>query len=257
MGSLFCLVFALKIPYEKIEEIIKETITDIEISSADKNSLINLFYKNGIESSTKYLKLIKKYVMERYNVDDITFLELSKKTGINLFVSSTNINKNVNKIFCIDDTPNVSIFDAVASSMAIPFLAYPIEIDGEYYIDGGLTDNFPIKIFKNIPKENILGVAIKIPDDFKSHVYEKNTELSLFQYTSQLFNLLFLNSAHHTLVHNLSDNILIIEESPIDEWIKLEIKQDNILKIITLHEIDLLIIKGFADTNNYMKHKLL
>ena len=56
MGSLFCLVFALKIPYEKIEDIIKKTISDEEISNINKDSLINIFYKNGIESSKKYLK---------------------------------------------------------------------------------------------------------------------------------------------------------------------------------------------------------
>ena len=253
MGSLFCLVFALKIPYEKIEDIIKKTISDEEISNINKDSLINIFYKNGIESSKKYLKLIKEYVSEKYDVDDITFLELSKKTGINLFVSSTNINKNINVIFNINDTPNVSIFDAVASSMSIPFLAYPIEIDGEYYIDGGLTDNFPIKIFKNIPINNILGVAIKIPEDFKINQYEKNKELSLFEYTSQLCNLLYMNSLHHTLLNNIPDEILVIEESPIKEWLNLEISKDNIKKNLEQNDIDLLIIKGFYDMTNYMK----
>jgi predicted acylesterase/phospholipase RssA len=255
MGSLFCLAFALKIPYEKMEEIIKETVIDPELTSLDKKSFINLFYKNGIESSHKYLKLIKKYVSERYNVDDMTFLELSKRTGINLFVSSTNINKNINHIFCIDNSPDVSIFDAVASSMTIPYLAYPIEIDNEYYVDGGLTNNFPIYIFKNVPKENILGIAIKIPDDFKSTIYEKGSKLSLFQYTSQICNLVYLNSSHHTLINRLDDNILIIEESPIKDWLNFEIKKDGIDRTISPVDIDNLIVKGFEDIANYMKLK--
>ena len=253
MGSLFCLIFALKIPYEKMEEIVKKTISDEEVSTINKDCLINIFFKNGIESSKKYLKYIKEYIKEIYHVDDMTFLELSKKTGINLFVSSTNINKNINVIFNINDTPNVSIFDAVSSSMSIPFLACPIEIDGEYYVDGGLTDNFPIKIFKNVPIENILGVAIKIPEDIKINQYQKNKELSLFEYTSQLCNLLYMNSLHHTLLNNIPDEILVIEESPIKEWLNFEINKDNIKKGLEQNDIDLLIIKGFYDISNYMK----
>ena len=76
-----------------------------------------------------------------------------------------------NKIFCIEDTPDVCVFKACIASMSIPILFKPTKIDEDYYYDGGLTNNLPINIFKNVPYENILGLIIhknynkKIVDD--------------------------------------------------------------------------------------------
>lgn len=253
MGSLFCLLFALKIPIEYVEEILKGLLQDENMMTINSSSFIKLFTKNGVESSMKYVEKIREYVKNKYDRDDLTFLELSKKTGVNLYVSVTNINKNTNYILSVDNTPDVSIFKAVAASMTIPFLAYPIEINGEYYIDGGLTNNFPIKVFKNIPIDNILGVAIKIPDDFKVNEIAKNTEISLFKYISQLSHLIYLNSTHYTLLDHLNDNILIIEESPINDWLDIDITKDSIKKKLSIEEFDKLIIKGYTDIYNYMK----
>ena len=58
--------------------------------------------------------------------------------------------------FNINSTPNISIIDAVAASMCVPFISKPIIIDGLYYIDGCLTDNFPIDVFNDINKDQIL-----------------------------------------------------------------------------------------------------
>ena len=44
--------------------------------------------------------------------------------------------------------------------MSIPILFKPTKIDEDYYYDGGLTNNLPINIFKNVPYENILGLII-------------------------------------------------------------------------------------------------
>ena len=84
-----------------------------------------------------------------------------------MFISTTRINDGSNIIFNVNDTPNVSIISAVAASMCIPFLSKPIIIDGYYYIDGFLTDNFPHEVFKGVHKDNILGVAVNIDSDYE------------------------------------------------------------------------------------------
>lgn len=253
MGAFFCLAFALKIPYEKLEEIIKDLTLIEEVKTIDNKSFLNIFTKNGIESAYIYLKPIIKYIKERYNVDNLSFIELSKKTGINLYVSCTNINKNCNQIFSIETTPNVSITDAVAASMSVPFLGIPIEIDDEYYIDGGMTDNFPIEVFNKIPKENILGVAIKISHEYIMKEYPKNTKISLLQYMSQIYDLFTITFMKHTLLNRLNDDILIIENSPIKSFLQIEIQKDKIIKNIKPDDIDELIVKGFTDITNYLK----
>ncbi len=42
-----------------------------------------------------------------------------------------------------EDCRNVSVADAVAASCAIPFVFKPVEIDGNFYCDGGMVSNLP------------------------------------------------------------------------------------------------------------------
>ena len=111
----------------------------------------------------------------------MTFVELTKKFGINLYVSATNLNKCENIIFSTDNTPNISIFDATAASMSIPYFSKPVIIDGEYYLDGLFTNNFPINVFNHIQKHNILGVVIKISSEYNIKIYKKNTKLNYIE----------------------------------------------------------------------------
>ena len=136
MGSYFALAFALKIPIERLEKIIINSINDDKNIKIYQQSFINLFNNFGLNDSHNYLNEIKIFLKETYDLDDITFLELSKKTGINLYVSCTKVIDGSNVIFNIDNYPNVSVFDAVSASMCIPIISRPIMIDSYYYIDG-------------------------------------------------------------------------------------------------------------------------
>lgn len=258
MGALFALAFALKIPVDILEKLIKDTCSDKECTYINKEDFANLFNLNGIDNTYLYLRKIKEYIKEFYNVEDFTFIELSKKTGINLYVSSTNINTCKNTIFNINDTPNISVFDAVSSSMSLPLISQPVYIDGYYYIDGALTNNFPISYFKDVHRDNILGVVIVILNDFKINNIPKDTkDISLTDYFTRIMKLLIRNASITTYIGKIedTDDILIIDESPIDNIMNLEITKDYIYKKITEDEIDKLIFQGYRDVHNYMEDR--
>ena len=178
MGSFFCLAFALKIPIDELEAMIKRLIVNPEVITVSSNKLLNLFSDLGFNDSKLYLSEIKNYIKNKYSMDDITFIELSKMTGVNVYVSTTKINDGSNFIFNVNDTPDVSVLDAVAASMCIPILSKPINIDGYYYVDGCITNNLPYEIFSNIRHEYILNVVIYIKNYYKlSSIIEKNKEL--------------------------------------------------------------------------------
>lgn len=48
------------------------------------------------------------------------------------------------QVFSTEDTPEVSLKDAIVSSMAIPGIFTPKQIGGRYYIDGGTVEHLPI-----------------------------------------------------------------------------------------------------------------
>ena len=253
MGSFFCLAFALKIPYEELENIIFELLSLDKIMCIKQDKIMNLLSNNGIENAHIYLVKFKEYIKKKYDMDDMTFIELSKKTGINLYVSSTNINKCSNIIFNINDTPNISIFDAVASSMTIPYFSEPILIDGYYYVDGGLTNNFPIDLFNNVPIDNILGVVYNISCCDSIVDIEKNKQLSLIDYSLQLLKILLINTINCSLLNKIDKKFLIIDKAPLNSFLNLEFTKDTILKNISKEDLEKLIIYGYIKISDYLQ----
>ena len=256
MGSFFCLAFALKIPIDELEEMIITLINIPEVISVSSDNFINLFTDLGFNNSKLYLSGIKKYLKKKYDIEDITFIELSKLTGVNVFVSVTKINTGKNFIFNVNDTPNVSVLDAVAASMCIPLLSQPIKIDDNYYVDGCLTNNLPYEIFNNINQDDILNVAIYIKDDYNViNVIKDDEELNFFNYYKQICSIIYSNSLHCSYISKLPNfkNPLLISDSPFNSFYNIKVSDDSISFNIIDDDIQNLILQGFRDMSNYMK----
>jgi NTE family protein len=58
------------------------------------------------------------------------------------------------------------IAESIRASMSIPGVFQPIPIDGNYYIDGGIKNNFPLNIAKEMGFDIIIGINIldKLPE---------------------------------------------------------------------------------------------
>lgn len=80
-------------------------------------------------------KILNEYIPEQRQFSDFTDCQLS--------VTGTNLDKKDKQVF--DFNSDVPVDRAVLASMAFP-VAYPsVNIDGDYYIDGGFLDNAPLK----------------------------------------------------------------------------------------------------------------
>ena len=256
MGSFFCLAFALKIPIDELEEMIITLINIPEVISVSSDDFINLFTDLGFNNSKLYLSGIKKFLKKKYDIEDITFIELSKLTGVNVFVSVTKINTGKNFIFNVNDTPNVSVLDAVAASMCIPLLSQPVKIDDNYYIDGCLTNNLPYEIFNNINQDDILNVAIYIKKDYEvTDIIKTDEELNFFNYYKQICSIIYSNSLHCSYISKLPNfkNPLLISDSPFTSFYNIKVSDDSIAFNIKDDDIQNLILQGFRDISNYMK----
>lgn len=258
MGSLFCLVFALKIPVDILEEIILETI---KISGSIKSTnLFNIFTDLGFNDTKNYVSEIKKYVKEKYSMDDISFIELSKMTGVNLYVSTTRVNDGKNIIFNVDDYPNVSVFDAVAASMCIPGITKPVKIGKNLFVDGCITNNLPYDVFKGINEDDILNIAIYVKNDYDvSSLLDDENEMYFFEYTKQILSIVYSYSVYSSYISKIEKlkNPLLISDSPITTFYKLKIDENEIKFNIVKDDIDNLTLQGFTDISNYMKQFLI
>lgn len=256
MGSLLALSFVLKIPIDILETLFIESFKNKELTDIKKEELYNIFTENGIEYSMKYSLLFRKYIKDTYDIDDITFLELSKLTGVNLYISTTNVNTCHNKIFSIDTDPDVSVFDAISASMAIPILAIPVKIKGEYYIDGAFTNNLPMEFFSNQHKNSILGVAVNINNEKINNILEKDNKLSILSYLNRIKTIFELQIHNATMLNHIKDdNVLIVNNIDFTNFVNIKIDNNLIKKYLSIEDIERLSLIGFIEITNYMKNK--
>ena len=118
-------------------------------------------YGEQIESLLNDHKLDKKDLAEKLNINEanwgnITFSQLEQLKALHpelglksLFVTGTRLRDGELKVFSADseDTADMRIVDAVRITMSFPGGFMPVEFDGDYYVDGGVADNYPMGIF--------------------------------------------------------------------------------------------------------------
>jgi NTE family protein len=75
----------------------------------------------------------------------------NKKPGMgfrDIYLMGTNLSTHFSEVFSFEHTPRICIADAVRISMSIPlFFSAKRSLRGDVYVDGGVLDNYPIKLF--------------------------------------------------------------------------------------------------------------
>jgi len=255
MGAFFSLAYALKIPIDRLEEIIYKTMKS-DIVKIYPNNFFDLMNNYGLNNPLDYLKEIREYIKEIYNQEDMTFLELTKKTGVNLYISVTEINSGSNVIFNVDNYPNISVIDAVSASMCLPILSKPVLIDGKFYIDGYLTNNFPIEVFNHINKDFVLGVGINTRNDCFMDI--DTNDMTFIYYIRNLLLIMYNNTdtlCYYNKIKN-HKNILYISNSPVKSILNPNITDDYIDFAVNEEILNNLFLQGFKEMNDYSNKSL-
>jgi NTE family protein len=122
--------------------------------------------KNGLLEMTGMKKVLEKYLGTK-NFKDL-------KTS--LYVAATDLNRGEIKYF-----HQGNVVDAVIASASIPVVFRPSVINGTYYVDGGVIDNFPIAPLENKCKR-IIGSHV-------NPVAYQESFTNLFAIAERTFNL--------------------------------------------------------------------
>ena len=142
--SIGSIVLYLIIVGYTIKEI-NNIIIKLDFSKIQTETNIEYVLKDfGINNGTKIILLLNFFLKKKLNIDDITFNELYVKYKKNFIVIATNLTKGKESIFSYKNTPDMSIITAVRISTSIPIIFTPVLYNNEYYVDGALTNMFPI-----------------------------------------------------------------------------------------------------------------
>jgi predicted acylesterase/phospholipase RssA len=255
IGSFVALFIAFKLTIEEIEKIIYDSKDDKNLCYIPTKNYYKIISNLGLCSISNFMEHFKKIIRVKYpDVNDtITFKEVSKKFGINLYFSTTNINRCENRIFSIDDTPDISVFTACEASMSIPLIFNPIAIDGEYYYDGAFSNNFPIKIFSHVSKENIIGMVLYKE---KNNYEPSNKKINIFFLIRQIcrmFEILRINQVTGNEIKKEDiDYYFIPKDISMQNSMNIVVNRKGIKLELSTEQINEMILYGFTSMAEYI-----
>jgi len=104
-------------------------------------SILKYFGYNKGEVALQWLENIVETLTGNRNITFAQHYALFKK---NLIITGCNISKNTFRYFNRLTDPDMKISHAIRISMSVPLFFKPFEYNGDLYIDGGTTLNYPI-----------------------------------------------------------------------------------------------------------------
>jgi predicted acylesterase/phospholipase RssA len=280
IGSFVALCITFKLTIEEIEEIIYNSKDDKELCNIPTKNYYRIISKLGLSSISHFMEHLKKRLRIKYAggeggegdeadgggggdaadaISQMTFKEVSQRFGVNLYFSTTNINRCENRIFSIEDTPDVCVFTACEASMAIPLLFTPIVIDDEYYYDGAFTNNFPIKIFSHISKENI--IAMLLYKERAEYVPTK-TKINIFYILQQICKMFEILRVNQVTINELNaddkDYYFMPKNINMKYSMNVIVNRRGVRLDLSAEQIDEMILHGFSCMAEYIdKRKAL
>jgi predicted acylesterase/phospholipase RssA len=219
IGSAICLL--LICGYTPME-IFHITYTLPSFLSSDKQHNIWDLIKNfGIMSIDGFMDKIGELVKAKMNGVIPSMQELKKITGKRYIVAVANISKMQAEYMTAESNPNISCLDPARMSCSLPFVFHRIRYNGDYYGDGGIVDNFPIR-YVDDGRKKILGIVVTGID--KSMSAE-----SFFGY---IYHLLVtpIYATTQLRCENLGDNCTVVSMN-FDGYPLLEFSMDDTKKM--------------------------
>ncbi|MEW9576626.1 patatin-like phospholipase family protein [Bacillus toyonensis] len=200
-GAITALLLGLSIPFADVVKIHKDmnfkAFKDHDFLFIQDNIRL-LFDGFGIYKGDFFTEWIGAIIEKWTGSKDTTFQQLYDKTGKDVFFQGTNVSTHQLRTFSRETTPDVPLVVAVRISMSIPFFFKSVEWEEDYYVDGGVLDNYPIRLF-----------------DRKSFV-SKEEHLTTTETINEV-NKLVSNTDHHSALRSLHTNYNVSFFDPADE----------------------------------------
>lgn len=113
-------------------------------------------------------------IREKTKNENATFNDLKNQDFKDLYLIGTNLATGFSEVFSIEHTPRMRVVDAVRISMSIPlFFAAVRDWRKDVYVDGGVFNNYPIKLFD---REKYVSPDDPVKYSRKTEYYDRQNE---------------------------------------------------------------------------------
>lgn len=235
-GSIFAALLAIGYTQRDFEFIKKIfSFSDLK-SGCCLSSFYNVIKKYGLHPSS-YLESKFRMILN-YKIDpDTTLKQLFEKTQKELTIVSCCLNRMKPVYFHHAKYPNVKLIDALVASCCIPLFFRPcvltINDETDYYVDGGITDNYALWLYNDIQKlynGNIQDIdrtyikqttlGLKLLDTNESNtknVFDTKLQISgLSEYAIALINTLMLTNERSDITNSYISQTIGIDTKNIN-----------------------------------------
>jgi len=153
-GSMFAVMLALGMTSREISV----EMDALDLSDMDTKLLplgvFSLILRHGLANPGRIERSVRRVVSSRLGSERATLGDLHRHSEKTVVIVATRLNTEEPVFFSHATHGSVAVVDAVMASVSIPFLFVPRKIDGDAFVDGGVTDNFPIWIFNEARRGN-------------------------------------------------------------------------------------------------------
>ena len=206
-GSIIAALLAIGYTFEELNEIIYKINTSdfIDNNMSYFQEGMNLYNKFGVIEGTFIDNFMAKLITEKTGDSNYTFLQLYQEKAIELTIVATNLTKSKAEYFNHENS--IPIKQAIRMSIGIPYLYVPINHNNCYYIDGVLTNGYPINVFNS---DKILGFHIISEDDRKMIDETGSNKIeSISEFTNAIILTVMLEKIKNVLDKNAMNTIMI------------------------------------------------
>lgn len=215
-GSIIAGLLAIKMTPDKIYDII--TNMDYNKFKDDSYGILFDLYrftnKYGWNRGDYFHNWYEKILEEETGIREITLEDAYNLTKIELTVVSTCWNTSNPEYINYKTYPKLPVSAAVRMSMSYPLFFVPYSYNGMLYVDGGMTNNFPIELY---PKENVLGFKLlsnsqKIQDGrLVTNLDPKN----IIVYTTNLISIMLTTVENNNMRNEYLEKTVFIDTGDI------------------------------------------
>ncbi|MBI3268234.1 MAG: patatin-like phospholipase family protein [Planctomycetes bacterium] len=114
---------------------------------------VRILEHHGMHAGEEMIAILKRNIGRFSGDPELTFRGLSERVSrepgrfAQLFVIASNLTKQRAQVLSAATTPDVPLWLAVRASVSIPLIFEPVKINGDLFVDGGLSWNYAIDLF--------------------------------------------------------------------------------------------------------------
>jgi NTE family protein len=177
-GSIIATALACGFTPDEIDKLVMDT--DFSKFKDDTTGFLRDGYRLtasfGLCPGDYFLSWIEEKIASKLGKKNATFTDLFLKKQNRLYISSLCVEDDAIKVFSYENTPDMVISKSVRMSMSIPLFFCPVKHEKKHYVDGGVSNNYPINMFDKAGRESgeTLGIKLMSPTEEKtSRIYSK------------------------------------------------------------------------------------